>query len=69
MITLEAHCRSGHYVASVVPMMDKRLRTEYHIVVFVHGHEVYQGTERSLEEAIHTAKAYLDWQTDQDLDS
>lgn len=69
MITLEARCRSGHYLAAVVPIMDKHLRTEYHVLVFRQGHEVYDETERSLEEAIETAKAYLDWRTELDLDS
>ena len=69
MITLEARCRSGHYLAAVVPIMDKHFRTEYHVLVFRQGHEVYDETERSLEEAIETAKAYLDWRTEQDLDS
>jgi hypothetical protein len=69
MITLEARCRSGHYLAAVVPIMDKHLRTEYRVLVFRQGHEVYDETERSLEEAIETAKAYLDWRTEQDLDS
>jgi hypothetical protein len=49
--------------------MDKHLRTEYRVLVFRQGHEVYDETERSLEEAIETAKAYLDWRTEQDLDS
>ena len=69
MITFEARCRSGHYLAAVVPMMDKHLKPEFHVLVFRHGHEVYEETERSLEEAIETAKAYLDWRTEQDLDS
>jgi len=69
MITFEARCRSGHCLVAVVPMMDKHLQPEFHVVVFRHGHEVYEETERSLEEAIETAKAYLDWRTEQDLDS
>jgi len=56
-------------LAAVVPMMDKHLQPEFHVVVFRHGHEVYEETERSLEEAIETAHAYLDWRTGQDLDS
>lgn len=73
MVTLEAHCRSGHYFAAVVPMMNMHLHTVYHVLVFQHGHEVYAETESSLEDAMETAKAYLDWRTehdqDQDLDS
>ena len=68
MITLEARCRSGHYLAAVVPM-EEGGRIEYHVLVFQHGYEVYEETERSLEEAIGTAKAYLSWQSERDLDS
>lgn len=69
MITFEARCRSGHYLAAVVPMMNKHLRTEYHVLVFRHGHEVYGETATSLEEATEAARAYLDWRTEQDFDS
>jgi hypothetical protein len=69
MITLEASCRSGHYLAAVVPTMDRQLRTEYHVFVFRQGQEIYEETKRSLEEAISTARAYLDLRTEQDLDS
>jgi hypothetical protein len=69
VITLEARCRSGHYLAAVLPMMDKHLRTEYHILVFRHGQEVYEETQNSLEEAIRLTEAYLDWRIGQDFDS
>ncbi|MFZ1132102.1 MAG: hypothetical protein WCA97_02975 [Terriglobales bacterium] len=69
MITLETRCRSGHYLAAVVPMMGKELRTEYRVLVFRQGHEVYQETEETLEEAIRSAGAYLDWHKEQDFDS
>jgi hypothetical protein len=68
MITLEASCRSGHYLAAVVPT-EEGGRIEYHVLVFQQGHEVYEETEGSLEEAIGTAKAYLAWQSERDLDS
>jgi hypothetical protein len=69
MITLEAHCRSGHYFSAIVPVIDKHLSPEYRVLVFWRGHEVYNETERSLQDAMETAKAYLDWRTDQDLDN
>lgn len=69
MITLEARCRSGHYLAAVVPMINKHLDTEYHVLVFHHGHAVYEETEKSFESAMDTAKAYLNWHKEQDLDS
>lgn len=69
MVTLEARCRSGHYLAAVVPISDKENRTGYQVLVFRHGNEVYEGTEQSLEQAIETAKAYLDWRAEQDFDS
>jgi len=69
MVTLEARCRSGHYLAAVVPISDSANRTGYHVLVFRHGTEVYEETEQNLEEAIQTAQAYLDWRTQQDLDS
>jgi hypothetical protein len=69
MITLEARCRSGHYLAALVPTTDNQLSTEYHVLVFRKGREIYKETERSLEEAIRTAQAYLDWRTDEDCDS
>ena len=69
MMTLQANCRSGHYVAAVMPMVDTTDRSEYQVLVFRQGHEVYQQTERSLEDAIRTASAYLDWQNEQDFDS
>lgn len=68
MITLEARCRSGNYLAAVVPT-EEGGRIEYHVLVFQQGYEVYEETERSLEEAIGTARAYLAWQSEQDLDS
>jgi len=39
------------------------------VLVFRQGNEVYEETEQSLEQAIQTAKAYLDWRVQQDLDS
>ena len=69
MMTLQANCRSGHYVAAVMPMVDTTARSEYQVLVFRQGHEVYQQTERSLEDAIRTASVYLDRQNEQDFDS
>jgi len=69
MMTLQANCRSGHYVAAVMPMVDTTDRSEYQVLVFRQGHEVYQQTERSLEDAIRTASVYLDRQNGQDFDS
>jgi uncharacterized protein YcgI (DUF1989 family) len=37
--------------------------------VFRHGTEVYEETEQNLEQAIQTAKTYLDWRAEQDFDS
>ena len=68
MITQETRCRSGHYVAALVPM-EEACRVEYHLLVFHYGYEIYEETEPSLEEAIRTAKAYLSCQSDQELDS
>jgi hypothetical protein len=50
-------------------MMGDYLRTEYHVLVFQHGREIYEETERSLEDAMKTARAYLDWRAEQNLDS
>ena len=69
MITFETRCRSGHYLAAVLPISDKETRTEYQVLVFWQGNEVYDETEQSLEQAIETAKAYLDWRAEQDFDS
>lgn len=69
MITLEARCRSGHYLAAVVPTAGQGTRTGYQVLVFRQGNEVFEETEHSLEQAIETAQAYLDWQTEQDFDS
>jgi hypothetical protein len=69
MMTLQASSRTGHYIAAVMPVIDTPDRSEYQVVVFRHGHEVYQQTERSLEDAIRTASAYLDRQNEQDFDS
>jgi hypothetical protein len=69
VITLEARCRSGHYLAAVVPIQDLGNRSGYQVLVFRQGNEVYEETEQSLEEAIETAKAYLDWRAQQDFDS
>ena len=69
MMTLQASSRTGHYVAAVMPVIDTPNRSEYQVLVFRQGHEVYQQTERSLEDAIRTASAYLDRQNEQDFDS
>lgn len=66
MITLEARCSSGHYLAAIVPISDLENETHYQVLVFRHGNEVYEETEQSLEQAIQTAKAYLDWRSEQD---
>jgi hypothetical protein len=69
MITLEARCSSGRYLAAIVPISDLENEARYQVLVFRYGNEVYEETEQSLEQAIQTAKAYLDWQSEQDLDS
>ena len=69
MITLEASCRSGHYFAAVVPITNKENRSGYQVLVFRQGNEVYEETEEDLDQAVRTAKAYLDWQAEQDCDS
>jgi hypothetical protein len=69
MMTLQASSRTGHYVAAVMPVIDTPNRSEYQVLVFRQGHEVYQQTERSLEDAIRTASTYLDLQNEQDFDS
>jgi hypothetical protein len=66
MITLEARCSSGHYLAAIVPISELENETRYRVLVFRHGNEVYEETEQSLEQAIQTAKAYLDWRSEQD---
>lgn len=69
MVTFETRCKSGHYLAAVVPIQVPENRSEYEVLVFRQGTEVYQETEQNLEQAIQTAKAYLDWQAEQDFDS
>ena len=69
MITLETHCRSGHYLAAVVPTTGRDNQTGYQVLVFRQGDEEYEETEQNLEQAIETAKAYLDWRAEQDFDS
>ena len=69
MITFETRCRSGHYFAAVVPITDQENRTGYQLLVFRQGNEVYTETEENVDQAVRTAKAYLDWQSDQDFDS
>jgi hypothetical protein len=69
MVTLEARCRSGHYLAAVVPIQDHGNGSGYQVLVFRQGIEVYEETEQSLEQAMQTAQAYLDWRAQQDLDS
>lgn len=39
------------------------------MLVFRQGNEVYDETEQNLEEAIETAKAYLDWRAEPDFAS
>jgi len=39
------------------------------VLVFRQGTEVYEETEQNLEQAIQTAKAYLDWRAQHDFDS
>lgn len=69
MVTFEAHCRSGHFLAAVVPEADVKHPTEYKVLVFQQGNEIYEQNEETLEEAIRTAKAYLTWRTEKDYDS
>ncbi len=68
MVTFETHCRSGHYLAAVMPIQDPGNRSGYQVLVFRQGTEVYEETEQNLEQAIQTARAYLDWREQQDLD-
>jgi hypothetical protein len=68
MVTFETRCRSGHYLAAVMPI-DPGNRSGYQVLVFRQGTEVYEETEPNLEQAIQTARAYLDWRAKQDLDS
>jgi len=56
-------------LAAVAPISGQGTRTGYQVLVFQQGNEVYDETEQSLEEAIETAKAYLDWRAEQDFDS
>jgi hypothetical protein len=69
MITLEARCRSGHYLVAVVPTTESETGTRFQVLVFLRGSEVYQETEQTLDQAIQTAQAYLNWRSGQDLDS
>jgi hypothetical protein len=69
MVTLETRCRSGHYVAAVMAIDGDANPTKYHVLVFRQGHEVYQQTAKTLDDAIRSASAYLDWQSEQDFDS
>jgi hypothetical protein len=69
MITLETRCKSGHYLAAVVTIQDPGKQSGYQMLVFRQGTEVYEETEQNLEQAIQTAKAYLDWRPEQDFDS
>jgi hypothetical protein len=69
MVTLEARCRSGHYLAAIVPITDLGSQKLYQVLVFRHGNEVHEETEENLEQAIQTARAYLDWRAQQDFDS
>lgn len=69
MVTLEARCRSGHYLAAIVPITDQGCRKGYQLLIFRHGNEVYEETEENLDQAIQIARAYLDWRAQQDFDS
>lgn len=69
MVTFETRCRSGHYLAAIVPIQAPENRTGYQVLVFRQGIEVYEETEQDLEQAIQTAKAFLDWRAEQDFDS
>jgi hypothetical protein len=64
--TLEARSGSGRYLAAVVPITDHEDGTGYQVLVFRQETEVYEETEQSLEQAIQTAQAYLDWRAQQD---
>jgi hypothetical protein len=39
MITLEARCSSGHYLAAIVPISGLENETRYQVLVFRHGVE------------------------------
>jgi hypothetical protein len=68
MIMLEAHCRSGHYLAGVVRAGDDdEDQSGYRVLVFRRGSAVYEEREESIGDAVQTAKAYLRWQAVQDL--
>jgi len=69
MITLEARCSPGRYLAAIVPTTESENGTRFRVLVFLQGSEVYQETEQTLEQAIQTAQAYLNWRSGQDLDS
>ncbi len=69
MVTLQARCKSRHYVAAIMPLIGTADRSEYQVTVFLRGHEVFQQTKRSFGEAMETAHTYLDRQTEQDFDS
>jgi hypothetical protein len=66
MFTLEAHSKSGHYIAAVIPIRYDQM--EYQVLVFRQGSEVFGETKGSLEEAIQTARAYLLKQAKYELD-
>jgi hypothetical protein len=67
MIMLEARCRSGHYLAAVMPVGGDAGRLGYQVLVFRQGSEVYEEKEESLADAVRTAKAFLRWRAVQDL--
>jgi hypothetical protein len=67
MIMLEARCRSGLYLAAVMPMGGDAGQLGYQVLVFRRGSEVYEEKEESLADAVRTAKAFLRWRAVQDL--
>jgi hypothetical protein len=67
MIMLESRCRSGHYLAAVMPMGGDAGQLGYQVLVFRQGSEVYEEKEESLADAVRTAKAFLRWRAVQDL--
>ena len=56
-------------MAAVAPISGQGTRTGYQGLVFRQGNKLCDETEQSLEEAIETAKADLDWRAEQDFDS
>ncbi len=50
-----------------MPITDNQDRARYQVLIFRQGNEVYEETEEDLDQAVRTAKAYLDWQSDRIL--